>query len=113
VDEFFRVDEATPLPRLDNARRNLLPGLTQNEQQNYVALQEALRQIDAANVDCPGDGNLDGVVDAQDLADWAVFSTRNGGRSSWYDFNHDGLTDGADRAVIESRLGKRCGAAGS
>jgi arylsulfatase A-like enzyme len=113
VDEFFRVDEATPLPRLDNARRNLLPGLTQDEQQNYVALQEALRQIDAANVACPGDGNLDGVVDAQDLADWAVFSTRNGGRSSWYDFNHDGRTDGADRAVIESRLGKRCGAAGS
>lgn len=112
-DEFYRVDQSVPLPRLDNPRANLLPGLTRREQRNYLALQEALADIDAANVACPGDGNLDGVVDARDLADWREFSTRNGGRSSWYDFNHDGRTDAADRAVIEAPLGQRCAATGS
>ena len=41
------------------------------------------------------------------------FSQLNQGQSSWYDFNHDGRTDAADRAVIEARLGQRCTAAGS
>lgn len=115
VDELFRVDEGAPFPRLDNGPGNLLErlGLTPQEQENYAALQEALRDIDAGNADCPGDGNLDRVVDGQDLAGWEEFSSRNGGRSSWYDFNHDGRTDAADRALIESRLGQRCDGSGS
>src|SRR5690606_14758718 len=108
-------DEARPIPRLDNAPGNLLdrPALSRKEQENYASLQDALREIDAGNVDCPGDGNLDGVVDEQDLADWEAFSTLNEGRSSWYDFNHDGRTDATDRATITSRLGQRCAPSGS
>ena len=115
TDEFYRVDESAPLPTLDNAQGNLLarPALTQQQQQNYAALQDELRRIAAGNVACPGDGNSDLVVDQQDLENWQVFSTRNGGRSSWYDFNYDGRTDAADRAIIESNLGKRCGRSGT
>lgn len=115
TDELFRIDEARPIPRLDNAPGNLLdrPALSREEQENYASLQDALREIDAGNVHCPGDGNLDGVVDEQDLADWEAFSTLNEGRSSWYDFNHDGRTDATDRATITSRLGQRCAPSGS
>ncbi len=115
TDELFRIDEATPIPRLDNAPGNLLErsALSREEQENYASLQDALRDIDAGNINCPGDGNLDGVVDEQDLADWEAFSTLNEGRSSWYDFNHDGRTDATDRATITSRLGQRCAPSGS
>ena len=48
-------------------------------------------------------------MDQQDVLNWAYFSKLNGGGSSWYDFNHDGRTDAADRAIIEANMGKRCG----
>lgn len=39
---------------------------------------------------------------------WQYYSTFNGGASSWYDFNYDGLTNEADLAVIEQYLGTNC-----
>lgn len=111
TDEFYQVDERTPVPLLDTADRNLMPpsNMTAQQRQNYDSLKAQLGELLAANVDCPGDGNLDKVVDAEDLRNWQEFSTLNGGRSSWYDFNHDGLTDAADRAIIQANMGKRCG----
>jgi len=32
----------------------------------------------------------------------------NGGGSSWYDFNYDGLTNEDDLAVIQQHLGTDC-----
>lgn len=114
TEEFYRIDEAVPLPRLDVALHDLLtrPELTAEEQRQYASLKEEMGALLASHTACPGDGNLDGVVDAQDIAGWTRFSRENGGRSSWYDFNHDGLTNDADLAVIQANMGRTCRAAG-
>ncbi len=110
VDEFYEINEATPLPKLDNAPGNLLARkqLTPTQQQHYAALVSGLDKLLGSNISCPGDGNLDLVVDNADVENWKRFSTANGGHSSWYDFNHDGLTDEADLAIIRQNLGKDC-----
>jgi hypothetical protein len=48
---------------------------------------------------CPGDGNIDGKVDALDIQNWTVVS-HSWGLSSIYDINLDGLTNGADLTLI-------------
>ena len=52
-----------------------------------------------------GDGNMDLVVDAQDIKGWEAF---RGTGPSRYDINVDGLTNAADRAIIASNLGLQC-----
>ena len=74
-------------------------------------------------VTCPGDGNMDKVVDQTDLDEWAKFAettpgltTGNaGGKGSWYDFGGpddwsrpDGITDYIDEAIISANLGTHC-----
>jgi hypothetical protein len=112
TDEFYRVDQATPVPKLDNSPSNLL-ALSQIEmppeaQKNYAALQTEMRDLLNSRVACPGDGNLDLVVDEADVTNWKYYSTLNGGRSSWYDFNHDGLTNETDLVTIQQNMGKDC-----
>ena len=63
-------------------------------------------------VTCPGDGNIDAVVDQTDLDNWHRIHTEWGG-SSLYDFTGavglpDGVTDGMDRDVISQHLGAPC-----
>src|SRR3546814_9380647 len=74
--------------------------MTPEHQQNYESLKTELQKLTDSRIQCPGDGNLDLIVDAADVQNWKRFSTENGGNSSWYDFNHDGLTNEADLAVI-------------
>ncbi len=109
-DEFYAIDEAVPLPRLDREDLDLmqLPALTPNQQANYSELTAQLVQILASQPPCIGDGNIDGVVDALDEADWADFADLSGGNSSWYDINQDGFTDAADLAIIEFNQGTDC-----
>jgi hypothetical protein len=76
--------------------------------QNLATLQTEMRHLLDSRVVCPGDGNLDLLVNDDDIANWKQYSTLNGGRSSWYDFNHDGLTNEADLAIIEQNIGKDC-----
>ncbi|WP_442598119.1 sulfatase-like hydrolase/transferase [Parapusillimonas sp. JC17] len=113
VDEFYEVDQAAPLPKLDNALHNLLtrPAMTPEQQQHYASLKSELQTLMNSHVRCPGDGNLDLVVDNRDIENWKRFSTANGGNSSWYDFNHDGVTDESDLAIIQQNMGKECRAA--
>ncbi len=110
TDEFYRVDQATPIPKLDNGPGNLLAhsAMTPEHQQNYESLKTELQKLTDSRVACPGDGNLDLLVDDTDIQNWKRFSTANGGNSSWYDFNHDGLTNEADLAVIQQNMGKDC-----
>lgn len=56
---------------------------------------------------CPGDGNIDFVVDQKDLDDWGFYS-RSSGLSSVYDLNIDGLSNAADQTVIDQHLGLDC-----
>lgn len=56
----------------------------------------------------PSDGNKDGKVDNQDVANYNYFSQLNEGRSSCYDFNYDGLTNQSDLDVVISHRGTNC-----
>ena len=115
TDEFYEVNESTDPSQLkiDTAEDNLLDGkdadaLTPEQRDNFIALRSELDQLLASAIDCPGDGNGDLQVDERDLAEWQRWADTNGGHSSWYDFNHDGVTDDRDRDVIEAHFGTDC-----
>jgi hypothetical protein len=106
--EFYEVDEAVPIPKLDRDGTQLpLDSLTHDQQRNYDELSAQLGAILASAPICPGDGNIDSVVDLQDLGNWA-FYYQSWGLSSVYDFNFDGLTDVADGAIVAQNLGLDC-----
>jgi len=118
--EFYRIDEVGPTPLLDTEANNLLKDgftvddLTKDEKKAYKNLAKRLdRWSDTVVESCPGDGNLDLVVDAKDIAGYYQFAAAGdygtgSGNSSWYDFNHDGLTNQADLDIIYSHWGQRC-----
>lgn len=127
TDELYEIDMAVPNPRLDRSGNAIAVGsptitaaLPAAAQQAYVTLKAEMDWRDRVaafnyqydTLHCPGDGNRDGVVDQNDLALWAELSQRNlnngVAQSSWYDLNHDGKTDGVDRALIEANLGRSC-----
>ncbi len=109
--EFYEINESGSVLGLDNfAAQDLLtrPALTPEQQQHYDTLLAELDTIVNSEPTCPGDGNLDRVIDEKDVEGWTYFSQLSGGRSSWFDFNLDGLTDAADRQIIEDNLGLEC-----
>lgn len=124
TDELFRIDQSPDTPQLDTAESNLLNGtpLTKEQNKNYASLKKALARIESSVKNCPGDGNMDKVVNQKDLDEWAKFAATDstatpngGGQGSWYDFGGpgdptrpDGLTDENDRKIIEDNLGRRC-----
>jgi hypothetical protein len=109
TNEFYKINEAVPIPRLDKENAELAPGsFTKVQQANYDALYAQLQAILASQPECPGDGNIDGVVNAQDIADWRSLRALSQGKSSWYDINLDGLTDSVDLAIIRQNLGTTC-----
>jgi hypothetical protein len=106
--EFFEIDQAVPLPKIDKAGTELpLDSLTPLQQRNFDALSARLEAILASEPACPGDGNIDLVVDALDLDDWRFYE-QSTGLSSVYDLNIDGLTNGDDEAIIQENLGLDC-----
>ena len=119
VTEFYEINERAPLPKIDKEKANLLTspslrsqGLNPEQSKNFKALSSELQRVLSSQPSCPGDGNLDMVVDEKDLKEWAAFSRvnagPNGGGSSWYDFNFDGYTNGADEMIIQQHLGAKC-----
>ena len=60
----------------------------------------------ASAPDCPGDGNIDLVVDQKDLDDWRFAQPVC--LSSVYDFDLTGCTDAADQSIIHQNLGLDC-----
>src|SRR5690554_1663707 len=113
TDELYQIDQDAPHPKLDKEASNLLalPPLLPvppEAAQNLALLRAEMKSLLESHSACPGDGNLDLVVDSSDIDGWNQFSSLNGGRSSWYDFNHDGLTDLADLAIIQNNMGKDC-----
>lgn len=111
TEELYQINQAVPKPLLDTPDRNLLLSPTPQTQAIYDDLRAKLERMLASNPDCPGDGNMDGVVDAKDLAEWRRIA-HEWGLSSVYDFASngvfDGLTNNADEAVIQNNLGKTC-----
>ncbi len=105
VNEFYAVDEAVPVPALDDADKNLLAQpLGAVLQAIYDDLTAKLDRMLASQPACVGDGNADGVVNALDLDNWRMIS-QAWGLSSTYDLNFDGLTDDADRALLAGNTG--------
>jgi hypothetical protein len=78
--------------------------LNRQQKKNFDALTVQLAQILASQPACPGDVNLDGVVNNADIAQWQFFEQLCG-YSSWADINLDGLTDSADLAIILQNQG--------
>jgi hypothetical protein len=106
--EFYEIDEAVPDPRIDLAGSELdLSALTPEQQAAYDELSARLSEILGSSVPCPGDGNIDLLVNDADLDDWRFYA-RSTGRSSWYDLNLDGLTNDQDRGIIVDNLGLDC-----
>jgi hypothetical protein len=106
--EFYQINEKVPVPKLDTADADLLATgspLNRQQQKNYNALSEQLTKLLASQAVCPGDINLDGIVNYLDVADWEMFQGLSLGNSSWGDINLDGLTDSADLAIILQNLG--------
>ncbi len=106
--EFYAINEAVPSPKLDKEGAELpLDNLTPEQQRNYNALSAQLATLLASQPACPGDGNIDLVVDQKDLDDWRFYS-ESYGLSSVYDFNLDGLTNAEDELFIKKHLGLNC-----
>lgn len=115
VDEFYEINEDKYFPRIDYAKLDLLQRpipLTTEQRTNLDALRLQLEEILRSEPPCPGDGNIDGVVNQKDERDWGKFQAvpvdADGYNSSWYDFNIDGLTNVVDLDVIRSRLQTTC-----
>jgi hypothetical protein len=110
--ELYLINEARPLPLLDTADRNLLAngvqGLNANEMRQYKSLSRRMNRLYSTYKVCPGDGNLDAVVNQKDVNGWRTYSVLNGGQSSWFDFNFDGKTDNTDLGIIYENWGYRC-----
>lgn len=110
-EELYEVNQAAPVPLLDTEGRNLLPTNDPALKAIRRDLRSKLDSILASNPDCPGDGNMDGVVDAEDLKNWRSIAN-DWGQSSVYDFPtptyRDGKTDSKDEAVIQAHLNKTC-----
>jgi hypothetical protein len=106
--EFYKINEAVPKPKLDEEGTELpLDNLTPEQQRNYNALSAQLATLLASQPACPGDGNIDFVVNQKDLDDWRFYS-KSYGLSSVYDLNIDGLTNAADKSIIRQNLGLNC-----
>lgn len=106
-NEFYAVNQNIPVPALDDPQLELTK--TQSSWPAsltaiYNSLLSQLASILASQPACPGDGNMDGVVNAQDLSLWGMIS-QIWGKSSVYDFNLDGLTNNADQISITQNMG--------
>ncbi|MCC2596701.1 sulfatase-like hydrolase/transferase [Pusillimonas sp. MFBS29] len=110
-EELYQINQAAPVPLLDTEDRNLLPSSDPQVEAIRQDLRAKLDDMLASSPDCPGDGNLDGVVNAQDVENWRKIA-QEWGLSSVYDFltpeYRDGITDHNDGAVIQANLNKTC-----
>jgi hypothetical protein len=115
--ELYEIDQAKDNPKLDRQGTNFpLNALTPEQDAAYQELTVALDAILSSQPTCPGDGNMDGVVDQKDLEGWQYFVNLTAKNldgdaaytSSVFDFDYDGLTDTRDRDIIQANLGKTC-----
>ena len=111
--ELYEIDQPINTPWLDLEGSELpLDGLSSTQQKAFTKLTTLLADIRATVIVCPGDGNIDGVVDASDLENWASYAS-SAGLSSVYDFNLDGLTDALDESIILKNMGLDCSGNGT
>ncbi|WP_395660443.1 sulfatase [Aestuariivirga sp.] len=114
TDEFYRIDEKPRNPRLDrptgDSANNLLPpgteagagstALSSPARENYDALDQALNDTLNSQKACPGDANLDALVNQADVQNQADWITITNGASTWWDLDGDGYTDDDDAQAL-------------
>jgi len=114
TDEFYRINQLPRSPLIDRPTgekaNNLLaagtaPGegssqLSGRRKANYDALVQSLSATLNSQKACPGDANLDAVVNAEDLGNQSEWRTITGDTSTWWDLNTDGYTNDADRQAL-------------
>ena len=61
-----------------------------------------------ANTFAPGEKRALLTLEQRYFTDWQVYRALAQGKSSWYDFNLDGLTDTADLVIVQQNLGTQC-----
>jgi arylsulfatase A-like enzyme len=108
VLELYQIDNKPVVPLLDRLDLNLLAAgtaLSSTDQSNLDILKADLKAIVDSEAACPGDGNLDKVVDAADLEGYEKYK---GLGSTVYDLNFDAKTDDLDLQIIRSNLGADC-----
>jgi hypothetical protein len=114
--ELYAIDQNVP-PKLDNAESNLLAysrPLDHRERKALAKLTTALDKLLSSEVPCTGDGNLDGVVDQQDIDQFNYWANVTGSNSSWYDLNLDGRTNQNDVPYItQGQFPRKCPRANS
>jgi hypothetical protein len=106
TDEFYQIDQAAPTPKIDTADLDLMPTKSSWSSvilSNYNSLLISLNNILASQPACPGDANMDGKVNTEDLSIWQKLLSW--ALSSIADFNFDGLTNNADEQMIRSNTG--------
>jgi hypothetical protein len=120
TNEFYEINQDAPIPKIDKEGNNLCSascptGLSPEQTQIYNKLFADMEAKLNSEPACPGDGNLDKVVNFRDVDLWTFFSiiSRGDGNtqapsSSWYDLNLDGLTDFNDLNIILQHLGTKC-----
>jgi len=122
TDEFYRINQARTKPRLDHpdgtlANNYLALGtaagsgasqLGEPAKANYIALVKSLANTINSYKPCPGDANLDAVVNQKDLADQRKWIGITAGTSTWWDMNGDGYTDDVDRAALAQLTASLC-----
>lgn len=111
TEELFEINQDRSAPLLDEDGKELLPPRSPEAQAAYDELKAKLNRILASNPDCPGDGNMDGVVNGEDLSNWSRIAAK-WKKSSVYDFVtgafRDGKTDNLDESVIQASLHRTC-----
>jgi hypothetical protein len=111
--ELYPINENRTLPKLDKdgdslCGENCPAGLKGANLATFNALANSMTATLMSEPTCTGDGNEDKKVNGKDIVDWAFFNEHNG-LSSWYDFNHDGFTNGNDlKKYILPNLGTNC-----
>jgi arylsulfatase A-like enzyme len=114
TDEFYRIDQKPRSPRIDRptgerANNLLAPGtepgdgtnqLSGRLKANYDALVTSLEDTLSSQKPCPGDANLDAVVNDEDLDDQALWRSITDDTSTWWDLNRDGYTNETDRIEL-------------
>ena len=106
TNELYSINQNPTLPALDNPRsvNQLDPNSSSSVMAIYNSLLTQLNSVLASEPACPGDGNMDGVVNFQDLSLWQQIAAA-WAQSSTYDFNFDGLTNSLDQTIIQQHQG--------
>ena len=113
--EMYEVNQAVPLPKLDDASLLIPTPYSGEILATYNDLYAKLQSLLISEPYCPGDGNNDGVVNAEDLSNWQKiyrYATSSNVWSSVYNFMVSGVWSGVtsttDEQTIKQNLGNTC-----